>query len=192
MTAAYKLATYEDLVRLPDGVRAELCEGSIEVQPSAAMKHSRSQGYLRGSIGRGFDDDDGFGGPGGWWIALPVDIRFTPLTVLRPDLAGWRRDRLVDPWDTLPIDTVPDWICEVVSPSSVARDRVTKRRIYLEHAVPYYWICDPDSRTLEVLRRDDALNAWVEQGVYSDGDCVRLPPFEALELEVTRLFPPRT
>lgn len=183
------LATYDDLLALPEGTLGEIVAGELHLSPSPRPRHSRTQRALGSFIGRPFDDDDGHGGPGGWWILTEVDVRLSPHDIVRPDLAGWRRERLgADPWDTLPIEVVPDWICEVLSPGNAAHDRVTKRRLYARHRVPYYWLVDPQTRTLEALRLDGEL--WVETGSWGEGDVARVEPFDAIELDVGRLFVP--
>jgi Uma2 family endonuclease len=65
---------------------------------------------------------------------------------------------------------------------------VKKRRLYAAHAVPYYWLVDPGTRTLEALHLRDGV--WVELGSWGDGDVVRIAPFSEIELDVERLFPP--
>lgn len=181
-------ATYDDLLRVTEDVRAEIVAGELVVSPSPLPRHSRAQRAIGRYVGGPFDDDDGHGGPGGWWILPEVDIALGVHDVVRPDVAGWRRARLPAPWDARPIEIAPDWICEVVSPSNAAHDRVTKRRLYAEHGVASYWIVDPDARTLEAL----ALSAggWHEIGSYGDGDVARISPFEEIELDGGRLFPP--
>lgn len=183
-----KPATYDDLLALAEDVKAEVVHGTLVVLPSVLPKHSRVQRALGSFIGGPFDDDDGRGGPGGWWILLEVDIRLSAHDVVRPDLAGWKRDRLPEPWNTRPIDVRPDWICEVTSPSNSAHDRITKRRLYAEHGVPHYWIIDPSESTLEAFALRDGV--WVDVGAYDHTATARIPPFEAIELEVGRLFPP--
>ncbi len=186
---ARALATYDDLLALPEGVPGEIVAGELHLSPSPRPRHSRTQRALGSFIGRPFDDDDGHGGPGGWWILTEVDVRLSPHDIVRPDLAGWRRERLgADPWDTLPIEVVPDWSCEVLSPGNAAHDRVTKRRLYARHRVPYYWLVDPQTRTLEALRLEGEL--WVETGSWGEGDLARVEPFGAIELDVGRLFVP--
>jgi Uma2 family endonuclease len=188
MSTARKLATYEDLLSLPEDVRAEIVGGEITSMPAPAPRHQRAQRTLGSLIGRPFDDDHGRGGPGGWWILPDVDVSFSAQHVYRPDLSGWRRERLPRPWDARPIDVVPDWICEVISPSNTAHDRVRKRRIYARFGVRHYWLVDPLARTLEALRLDGEV--WTEIGTYGDGDVARIAPFDAVELEVSQLFPP--
>jgi len=190
MEPARKLSTWDDLLALPEDVRGEIIGGVLATPPSPLPRHARAQRALGSFVGRPFDDDDGRGGPGGWWILLEVDDRLAPHDIVRPDLAGWRRERLHEPWDVRPIDVVPDWVCEVVSPSNAAHDRVRKRELHARHGVAYYWLVDPDARTVEALRLDAPTRAWIEVGAYDDAAVARIAPFEAIELEVGRLFPP--
>jgi Uma2 family endonuclease len=190
MSAAVELATYDALLSLPPDVKAELLGGSVELSPSPLPRHSKAQRALGRYVGGPFDDDDGDGGPGGWWILQEVDVRLSRHDVVRPDLVGWRRERLPEPAELRPIEVVPDWVCEVTSPSNARRDRVDKARLYLQAGVPYYWLVDPETRVLEALVREGG--RWVEAGRFGDGDVVRVPPFEAIELKVTRLFLPES
>src|SRR5262245_18913222 len=116
--------TYADLLTLSEDVRAEIIGDEIVTLPAPRPRHSKPQGALRRFIGGPFDDDDGFGGPGGWWIFVEVDVQLGG-EIVRPDLSGWRRDRLPDP-DVRPITVTPDWVCEVISTRYQAHDRVTK------------------------------------------------------------------
>ncbi|MFW5926331.1 MAG: Uma2 family endonuclease [Myxococcota bacterium] len=189
MEQARKRATYADLLALPEDVRAEVIGGVVEATPSPLPMHSRAQGALARSIGGPFDEDHGRGGPGGWWILAEVDVRLAEHDIVRPDVAGWKRERLPAPWDVRPIDVVPDWICEIVSPSNAAHDRVTKANLYARYAVPFYWLVDPAERVLEAFRLADGI--WLRTGSYDDRAMARVPPFEQVELEVGLLFPPQ-
>jgi Uma2 family endonuclease len=187
---AQKLATYADLEALPEGIRAELVGGVIVTMPAALPKHSKTARALGRFIGGPYDDDDGYGGPGGWWIFPEVDVYFGPHDTMRPDLSGWRRERLPDPGDVRPIMVAPDWICEVLSPSNEAHDRVYKRRLYAAAGVTHYWLLDPAARVLEALELRSG--QWVELGAYDDtATAVRIAPFDAVELDISRLFLPR-
>lgn len=189
MHPARTLATYEDLLALPEDVRAEVIAGAIVTHPAPLPEHSRAQQRLTRAIGGPFDEDDGRGGPGGWWILQEVDVRFGAHDIVRPDISGWLRERLPSPWGVRPIDVVPDWICEIVSPSNPANDRVKKRRLYAAAGVAYYWIVDPAERTLEALRLVNGV--WVDAGSFDEEATAAIAPFESIELEVARLFPPR-
>ncbi|MFK7990286.1 MAG: Uma2 family endonuclease [Sandaracinaceae bacterium] len=188
MQPAVRLATYADLLALPEDVRAEVIAGQVQVSPAPLPRHAKVQGSLRRFVGGPFDDDDGHGGPGGWWILLEVDVRLGVHDIVRPDLSGWRRARLPDPWNTRPIDVVPNWVCEVLSPSTARRDRVEKARLYREAGVGALWLVDPETRVLEAFVLETG--RWVEAARATDGDVLAIPPFDAIELDVGRLFPP--
>ena len=187
---AVKLATYADLLALPEDERAEIISGSIITAPAPLPKHSKAQGALRRFVGGPFDDDDGYGGPGGWWIFVEVDIQLRDHDVVRPDLSGWKRKHLPNPGEQRPISTRPDWVCEILSPSTASIDRVQKRRLYAEVGIPFYWIVDTDSRTLEAFK---LLNGqWLLAGSYSDTDeAARIEPFHSIELAINRIFLPK-
>lgn len=188
-SVAPKLATYADLMALPLDVRAELIAGEIVTAPAPLPRHSHVQRSAGRFIGGPFQDDDGRGGPGGWWIFVEVDVSLDRHDIVRPDVAGWRKERLPRPGAARPIEVVPDWICEVLSPATAARDRVHKRNLYARAGVPYYWLIDPVARVLEALKLENGV--WIELGVHDDESVARIPPFDAIELEVGRLFLPR-
>ncbi|MEZ4220590.1 MAG: Uma2 family endonuclease [Polyangiaceae bacterium] len=175
---------------LAEGENAEVIRGVLVTAPALLPRHSSVRGRLRRLIGGAFDDDDGAGGPGGWWIFLEVDVRLSPHDIVRPDIAGWRRQRLPEPWDMRPIDVVPDWICEIISTSNAGRDRVTKRELYAKHGVLHYWIADPVARTLETLRLDPEAGHWVDAGAFDASGRARIAPFTAIEIDLSRVFPP--
>jgi Uma2 family endonuclease len=188
MDAAKTLATYADLLELDEGVRAEIIAGELTVTPAPLPRHGRAQRAIGRFVGGPFDDDDGLGGPGGWWILPEVDVRFAEHDIVRPDLSGWRRERLEDPWDMRPIDVIPDWICEILSPTSASHDRVHKSGLYAQHGVEHYWVVDPVARTLEAWELREG--KWLLFGAFDDQAVVRIAPFDAVELQLARLFPP--
>jgi Uma2 family endonuclease len=188
MDPARRLATYSDLLALPEDARAEIVAGEVLVQPSPLPRHNRIARTLGRFIGGPFDDDDGRGGPGGWWIIPDVDVQLGAHDVVRPDLAGWRRERLPNPWDTRPIDVVPDFVCEILSPSNARYDRLTKADLYARSGVGFDWLMDPVEATLEAFELRDG--AWLRLGGWTSGDAARIRPFQLIELEIARLFPP--
>jgi Uma2 family endonuclease len=90
--------------------------------------------------------------------------------------------------DEQPILIRPDWICEVLSPRTARRDRTAKSDLYLRTGVPHYWLVDPEARTLEAFELEE--EGWLRLGAWSDGDQARIPPFDAVGIEVGELFPP--
>lgn len=181
------MATWADLAATPDDGRVyEVMDGEVEASPRPLPVHSRAQAIMASEIAGPFDR--GHGGPGGWWILVEPEVELGPHQLVVPDVAGWLRSRLIDLAQERPITTVPDWICEVVSPSDRGRDRVRKADLYLRVGVPHYWILDPADRTLEAYEAIDG--RWVRLGASTDGDTPRVRPFEAIELDVAGFFLP--
>ncbi|HEV7766418.1 MAG TPA: Uma2 family endonuclease [Thermoanaerobaculia bacterium] len=113
-------ATYEDLVRLPEDVVGELIDGELYASPRPAGPHIVAKSTVGFALGPPFHF--GVEGPGGWWILDEPELHFGQ-NVLVPDLAGWRRERMPDPPREHIVSIVPDWICEVTSPSIEAFQR---------------------------------------------------------------------
>lgn len=126
------------------------------------------------------------GGPGGWWIVTEVEVLLPSGEVVRPDVSGWRRDRVPTRPTGTPVPHLPDWICEVISPTNANTDTVKKLRAYHIARVPHYWIVDPRDATLTVMRWSDDGYTTVLRA--ERGEVVRPEPFEAIELVVGTLF----
>ena len=111
-----------------------------------------------------------------------------------PDLAGWRREKLPAFPDVAFLDLAPDWVCEVLSPSTERIDRGLKMQIYAREEVGHLWLLNPEARTLEVLRLQG--EKWLVAAVHSGAETVRAEPFEAIALDLADLWgespPPRT
>jgi Uma2 family endonuclease len=108
-----KRATYDDLLRVPEHLVAEIVDGDLQASPRPAGRHAVASSGLGGQIWPPFDQ--GRGGPGGWWILDEPELHLGE-DVLVPDLAGWRRERMPDIPDTAFFALAPDWVCEVLSP----------------------------------------------------------------------------
>ena len=185
--SARRRAAWEDLLAAPnDGRTYEILDGELEAAPRPTPAHNRAQSALAGEVHPPYDR--GRGGPGGWWILIEPDVVLERHQSVVPDVAGWKRHRLPDLASQRPITTVPDWICEVVSPADGGRDRVRKADLYLRTGVPHYWILDPADRTLEAFEAQDG--RWLRLGAWTDGDTPRVAPFDAIEVDVAGLFLP--
>src|SRR3972149_4563963 len=133
-------ATYDDLLRVPDHRVAEIVDGDLHVSPRPASRQALAKSVLGWELGAPFDR--GRGGPGGWWILFEPELHLGQ-DVLVPDLAGWRRARVASMPDAPWIDVAPDWVCEVISPSTESIDRGRKLRIYAREAVAHLWLVNP-------------------------------------------------
>ena len=80
----------------------------------------------------------------------------------------------------------PDWVCEVLSPSTALRDRSLKMKIYARERVAHVWLIDPRARTLEVFRYDGDGYHLVD--VFGEDQVVRAEPFAAVGIELGHLW----
>ncbi|WP_089727481.1 Uma2 family endonuclease [Candidatus Thiosymbion oneisti] len=187
MQPALQPALYESLEALPAGLTGEILNGQLHTQPRPSGPHGRVASRVDRSIGRSYDD--GIDGPGGWWIFVEPEVHFVrDVEVTVPDLAGWRRKRMPYLPEDQRFEVVPDWICEILSPSTASRDREVKMPLYAHYKVQYAWLIDPVKRTLEAYRLD--AGAWIEIGRFADADQVAVPPFEAMSLDLKGLWAP--
>ena len=174
-----KPATLADLEALPETVRGEIIDGVLYTLPRPRAIHSASELRIGADVEGPFQR--GRGGPGGWWILVEPGITCPGSPEFSPDLAGWRRERLPRLPDTR-IDVVPDWVCEVLSPSTRSYDQRVKRPFYARIGVPWLWYVDVDARTLSVNKLEGG--RWVEWLVAGERDKVKPEPFDAVELDL--------
>lgn len=158
----------------------EIVGGTLHTSPRPSPAHAVAASGVGSDLHQPFHR--GRGGPGGWWI-LPKPELHLEDDVLVPDLAGWRRARLPKMPETAFFELAPDWVCEVLSPSTSRLDRVSKLPRYAAAGVGHAWLVDPLAQTLEVYRRVGA--AWLLVGTYGGDATVRPEPFEAVEVELS-------
>jgi Uma2 family endonuclease len=180
----FKPATYADIEALPPHVTGEILFGVLHTHPRPAPRHSIAHGSLLGEVAGPFQKRRG--GPGGWIFMTEPELHLDEHTVV-PDLAGWRRERLPKLPDTAWIETPPDWVCEVLSPSTQRRDRTDKLAIYAACGVRHCWYVDPLAQTLEVFALQG--DKWLLAATFKDADPVSAPPFEVHTFPLDVLWP---
>ena len=181
-------ATLADLLAIPEHERFhEVVHGELVRKALPTARHALAQGKILGSF-EPFNEPIAADRPGGWWLLPEAEVELAPQEIVRPDVAGWRRERLPELPQVSPIRLRPDWVCEILSPSpsSQLRDRVSKFATYREYAVPHYWLVDPEGETLTVhrLTRD----GYLVIGTAGRGERIRAEPFEGVEFQVGVLF----
>lgn len=175
-------ATAADIERLE---HHEVVRGEIVRKALSGFRHGIVQARI-GVVLAGFHGQgSGAQSPGGWWIGSEPTIEFATHEVYQPDLAGWRLERVPE-LDEYPIRLVPDWVCEILSPSTADRDLGDKLRGYHRAHVGHYWIVEPAARTLTVYR-------WQETGYTTAltaraADLVRAEPFDTLDIALASVF----
>jgi Uma2 family endonuclease len=177
-------ATYADLVALPPNRVGEIVHGVLYSHARPAPRHSVAAIELGGEMTGPFGKGRG-GGPGGWVFMTEPELHLGS-HVLVPDIAGWRRERLTPFPATAYIATPPDWLCEVLSPSTAGLDRTHKLGIYAEHGVGHCWYVDPLARTLEVLVLADG--RYRIEMTFKDAEPVTAPPFDVHTFPLDRLW----
>jgi len=184
MDSARKVPTIDDLDALPSGVKGEIIEGVLYTMTRPRGAHQRVMRFVAGRVGDPFDD--GRGGPGGWWILPEPGIELANTPEISPDLAGWRRERLSTLPEDEPIRVVPDWVCEILSPSTRRHDLLIKKPYYARVGVSHHWIVDRDARTVTVYRLESG--RWLELGVFGDDREARMEPFDAVPIDVASFW----
>lgn len=185
---AVRRATYQDIIDLPEHKVGEIIDGELFVQPRPAVPHANAGSVLGFLLGPPFHLG-GSGGPGGWVILFEPELHFSngiDKDVLVPDIAGWRRERMPEPPRAPYITLAPDWVCEVLSPSTTVHDRTRKMRVYARERVQHLWFIEPERRTLEVFRWVDG--AWTVAQVFGGEETARAEPFEAVEISLASLW----
>ena len=184
MSLAAKLipaATIADLEALPRTWRGEIIDGTLYAFPRPRFEHANIEDYLTADLKNPFQRRRG--GPGGWWILSEPGIELPRAREFSPDLAGWRRERMpAPPPPKQAITVVPDWACEILSPSTASYDNIVKRRFYAEIGVGHIWYVDPVRRQLEVCRLVEG--KWLQLGVFGGDEKVRAEPFEEVEIDM--------
>ena len=177
-------ATYQDVLDAPPHKVAEVIAGRLHAHPRPASRHAWASSGIGAKISPPFNYGDG--GPGGWWIVFEPELHLAEDIVV-PDLAGWRRETMPEYPDAAYFTTAPDWVCEVLSPSTRRLDLSEKRALYAREGVRHLWFVDPDARTLEAFELRD--EQWLLLATLADHAPVSLPPFDAITFPLDALWP---
>ncbi len=181
---ATRRATYQDVLDAPPHKVAEVIAGTLHTHPRPAMRHAWASSGMGAKINPPFNYGDG--GPGGWWIIDEPELHLGEDIVV-PDLAGWRRETMPEYPDAAYCTIAPDWVCEVLSPSTRQLDLGRKRTVYSREGVGHLWFVDPDAQTLEAFELRDG--QWVLIDTLFGDAPVSLPPFDAITFPLDALWP---
>jgi Uma2 family endonuclease len=173
--------TFTDLQQMPDdGRRYELYDGEVFELPSPIPKHQFVGGNVLVLL------HDYRRARGGLVFAAPLDIVFSELNVVQPDVVFFLEERmhLVNLYE--PIRVRPDLAVEVLSPGTERNDRGRKLRMFVRYEVPEYWIVDPIADTLELLVFHEG--EYLVRQTARGADVVTSPHLTGLMFPVARLF----
>lgn len=176
-------ATYQDVLDAPPNVVAQIIDGDLHLSPRPSWQHVKANGRLHSALERRFTRDGE--GPGECEILSEPEIHLGE-DVLVPDIAGWRAENFLPrpgiPW----LDCAPDWVCEVLSPSTREHDLGSKSEIYAREGVSHLWFVDPEERTLLAYALSG--KKWLQMATVSGEAIVSVPPFENLNIPLSRLW----
>ncbi|MEL6421563.1 MAG: Uma2 family endonuclease [Pseudomonadota bacterium] len=179
-----RTATYADIEALPAHQVGEIIFGALYANPHPTPRHATAASVINGELYNPFQR--GTAGPGGWVFMSEPELHLDT-HVLVPDFAGWRTERMPRVPDTAFVELPPDWMCEILSPSTARIDRTEKLEIYATFEIPFAWYVDPFARTLEVLALQNERYEIAQ--TYSIADEVTAPPFEAHTFPLNALWP---
>jgi len=178
--ATRALLTYSDYAALPDdGRRYELHWGELSVTPAPGTRH---QGAIVNLIGLLLEHVKSRGL--GKVFVAPTDCILSNVTVVQPDVLYIATDRL-SIISERGIEGAPTLVVEVLSPSTALLDRDRKMKLYVEHGVPYCWIADPESRSVEAYTLTGTAYALADRVM---GEPAPLPPFSDLPIDPATIW----
>jgi Uma2 family endonuclease len=177
----HELATAADLAGLE---HHEVIDGHVVRKASPSFAHGFIQGLLTAQLYQGGAH---IARGGGWWLASEVEIELAAHQVYLPDVAGWRVSTMAAPPPQGPMRIRPDWVCEILSPSTGRRDLGTKRGHYCAAGVGHYWIVDPLHGVLTVLRNTGAAFEIAAAATADEAEAA-LEPFAEVTLDLRALF----
>lgn len=180
---AKQKAIYDDLYKVPENMIGEIIDGELYTIPRPSPKHAKVTSDLGIVIGTSYRF--GRGGPGGWIILDEPEIQLGEHTLV-PDIAGWKKERFPSSLITNWIEVAPDWICEVLSPSTMRLDKTKKMPIYAKHNVNYIWLINPSDKTLDVFKL--VSGGWHLLNAFVENDKVNAKPFQEIEINLAELW----
>ncbi len=180
-TPRRKLATYEDILALPEHLVGEILGGDLFALPRPSPRHALARSALGAAL------FDCFSRPGAWWILDQPELHLGA-DILVPDIAGWRRERMKALPEKAFFELAPDLACEVLSPATEAVDRGQKMEAYARERVSHLWLVNPTQRTLETYRL--VASQWTLLATFVGDAAVRAEPFETVALDMSRWWVP--
>lgn len=175
--------TYEDYLALPqDGKRHEIIDGEHYVTPSPTSRHQSALGNLHLAIGNYLREH-----PLGKLFLAPLDVILSNFDVVEPDLlfiSNAKLEILTGGY----VHGAPDLVVEILSPSTLRHDAITKRRLYGKFGVFEYWLVDPEREQVEVYRLTGGSLEKVLELTLERGETLSTPLLPGFSLPLDEIF----
>lgn len=155
--------------------------------PGPTAEHSDARLGLAAVLREHFHRPEGNpAAPGGWWILGQVELDLDGDEIVRPDLVGWRRERVPERPQGSPLRARPDWVCHVIDRSSACEDAAQRLELVQRNGIPFYWVVDVERGLLTSHRLVGRSYAPAIQA--TRWQFVRAEPFDAIEIRMGALF----
>lgn len=173
------IKTIADIEALPEGTRAELIDGELFFATAPTIAHQNIVSFLHGTIWSYIKSKSGkcrvFPSP--FDVQLNADDVYN---LVQPDIAiVCDRDKLSGGKRCI---GAPDWVIEVVSPSTKAQDYIVKLNKYQTAGVREYWIIDPEKKRIMVYKFETQ-----DYDMYSFNDTIRVGIYPDLEINFAEM-----
>lgn len=177
------------LEKLPDRPRVEIIRGMFAMSPRPRLRHNSVQSRLRRILELAFGETPAGAEQPEWFFAEEAEIKSeVTLTRVVPDISGWRRSTTGWPGlDESLITLMPEWVCEVLSPSNAATDRGAKLEAYGLMGIGWVWIADPQEKTIETFV--NIRGQMKPETTAAPGSVIQAPPFASLPVRLDEIFP---
>ena len=180
LASAPPRVTTQEFYQMPESMLpVELIDGAIIMSPAPELEHQDSALNLASFLKHRATN--------GHVYVAPVDVELDEHNVLQPDVLWVAPDSICKPFEGKRLIGAPDFVAEVLSPSSGARDRKKKFRLYEKFGTREYWILDPVARLIEVWTRVGNKLTWLN--VFEPGEQIASPLFGTVD--VNAIFPPK-
>jgi Uma2 family endonuclease len=176
---------YEQIRALPQGITGEILEPGVLRTMGRPGKAHR---WSAKAASRKLDRFDIRQSGTGWWIEEEAEVRFPGGRLAVPDLIGYRVERVPELPDENPLTIVPEWCCEIFSPSTARDDRRLKLPLYAESGVQWIWLVDPELCLVEVYETVGGRPALAATG--ANDERPKLPPFDG-EIDLSPWWVPK-
>lgn len=173
------IKTIADIEALPEGTRAELIDGELFFATAPTIAHQNIVSFLHGTIWSYIKSKIGkcrvFPSP--FDVQLNADDVYN---LVQPDIViVCDRDKLSGGKRCI---GAPDWVIEVVSPSTKAQDYIVKLNKYQTAGVREYWIIDPEKKRIMVYKFETQ-----DYDMYSFNDTIRVGIYPDLEINFAEM-----
>ncbi|WP_458413231.1 Uma2 family endonuclease [Schinkia sp. CFF1] len=176
--------TYDDYANIDDGNRYELAAGKLELMsPAPSVTHQMISFEIQKKFAQTCEVD---------YIILnaPVDVILSPNEVRQPDIVLVHRKRL-DIISKRGVKGAPDLVIEILSPSTLKRDKIDKIKSYAYFGIPEYWIVDHNAETIEQYILEGERYELVN--IFQENEIVTSPNISCISFtmaEISEKIPP--